>query len=216
MDHAFSLQCQFPSLSYQLSDDRVPSATEISIETKPDSVILPTTDKANILIVDDEPVNLQVLNNYLALQNYHIVQASSGFEALHIVEKGFKPDAVLLDVMMPRMTGYEVTPKLRDKWQADELPILLLTAKNQVTDLVTGLEMGANDYLTKPISKDELLARLKTHLNIKQMKAENLRMSAELEVTRRLQQMLLPKDQELEQVAHLEIAGFPQTKCKKY
>ncbi len=167
-----------------------------------------TTAQFTILIVDDEPVNLQVLNNFLSLQNYHIIQASNGSEALSIIEKGLKPDAILLDVMMPHMTGYEVTQKIREKWQADEVPILLLTAKNQLADLVTGLELGANDYLTKPFSKDELLARLKTHINIKCLKAENMRMSAELEVTRKIQQMLLPKEQELEQVVNLEMAGF--------
>jgi phosphate-selective porin/CheY-like chemotaxis protein len=132
----------------------------------------------NILIVDDEPVNLQVLNNYLSLQNYHLVLAKSGSEALIFIDEGFQPDAVLLDVMMPQMTGYEVTQKLREKWPADELPILLLTAKNQVTDLVTGLETGASDYLTKPISKDELLARLKTHLHIKELQVEAVRLGA--------------------------------------
>jgi PAS domain S-box-containing protein len=132
----------------------------------------------NILIVDDEPVNLQVLNNYLSLQNYQMVLAKSGPEALIFIDEGFEPDAVLLDVMMPQMTGYEVTQKLREKWPADELPILLLTAKNQVTDLVTGLEAGASDYLTKPISKDELLARLKTHLHIKELQVESVRLGA--------------------------------------
>ena len=135
-------------------------------------------DQLNILIVDDETVNLQVLSNYLALENYHIVHATSGQEVLKLIEDGFKPDAILLDVMMPKMTGYEVTHKLREKWSIDELPILLLTAKNQVTDLVTGLEAGASDYLTKPVSKDELLARLKTHLHIKELQVEAIRLVA--------------------------------------
>ncbi|MBD2126042.1 SpoIIE family protein phosphatase [Microcoleus sp. ZQ-A2] len=161
-----------------------------------------------ILIVDDEPVNRQVFTNYLSLQNYTISQASNGLEALELLESGFKPDLILLDVMMPRLTGYEVTRKIRETWQANELPILLLSAKNQVSDLVVGLDVGANDYLTKPISKDELLARLKTHLNIKQLKAENLRLATELEITRQLQQMLLPRERELGTIAGLDIAGF--------
>jgi signal transduction histidine kinase/serine phosphatase RsbU (regulator of sigma subunit) len=161
-----------------------------------------------ILIVDDEPVNRQVVANFLSSQNYNIVQAASGMEAIALIEDGLIPDAILLDVMMPRMTGYEVTKRLRDKWQLSEMPILLLTAKNQVEDLVIGLEVGANDYLTKPISKDELLARLKTHLNIKRLREENIRMSAELDISRRLQQMLLPKDKELQHIEALDIAGF--------
>ncbi len=205
----FTIPVSEGQVSSQISVQSAPvSKLQTPSETLTERKKVRTSNQFKILIVDDEQVNLQVLNNFLYLQNYHIVQATSGIEALAVIEKGFKPDAILLDVMMPKMTGYEVTQKLREKWQADELPILLLTAKNQVTDLVTGLEMGANDYLTKPFAKDELLARLKTHLNIKQLKAENTRMSAELEVTRKIQQMLLPKEQELEQIANLEIAGF--------
>jgi two-component system sensor histidine kinase ChiS len=119
-----------------------------------------------ILIVDDEPVNIQVLINHLSLQNYFLTQASNGTEALAAIEQGFKPDLILLDVMMPRMTGYEACQKIREKFPANEVPILMLTAKNQVNDLVEGLSVGANDYLTKPISKTELLARIKTHLRL--------------------------------------------------
>ena len=161
-----------------------------------------------ILIVDDEPVNLQVLVNHLSLQNYAITQATNGAEALAVIQQGFKPDLILLDVMMPKMTGYEVTQRLRERFSATELPILLLTAKTQVKDLVEGLNVGANDYLTKPVSKDELLARIKTHINLAKLRAENLRLSAELEVTRRLQQMILPKERDLRKVPDLDIAGY--------
>ncbi|MDJ0555716.1 MAG: ATP-binding protein [Microcoleaceae cyanobacterium MO_207.B10] len=128
-----------------------------------------TSPKFKILIVDDEPVNLQVLVNILSMQNYTVVQATNGKEALEIIAKGFQPDLILLDVMMPQMTGYEVTQKLRENFLANELPILMLTAKNQVYDLVAGFHAGANDYLTKPISKNELMARLKTHLRLSQI-----------------------------------------------
>ncbi|EDN69645.1 adenylate/guanylate cyclase [Beggiatoa sp. PS] len=104
--------------------------------------------------------------NHLSRFNYTIIQASSGIEAWQLIENGLKPDVILLDVMMPQMTGYEVTQKIRERFSANELPILMLTAKNQVSDLVTGLEVGANDYLTKPISKYELLARVKSHLQL--------------------------------------------------
>jgi two-component system sensor histidine kinase ChiS len=124
-----------------------------------------------ILIVDDEPINIQVLANHLALHNYDITQASSGIEALELIKNGFKPDLILLDVMMPQMTGYEVCQKLRAKFPANELPVLMLTAKQQVTDVVEGLHVGANDYLTKPISKSELLARIRTHLHLSNLNA---------------------------------------------
>ncbi|MCW6036882.1 response regulator [Spirulina subsalsa FACHB-351] len=128
-------------------------------------------EELKILIVDDEPVNLQVLRNNLSLQNYSITQATDGLEALQIIENGFVPDLMLLDVMMPRMTGYEVSQKIREKFLPSELPIVMLTAKNQVTDLVEGFGAGANDYLTKPFSKNELLARIKTHINLAKITA---------------------------------------------
>ena len=118
------------------------------------------SEQLKILVVDDEPVNLQVLSNHLAVQKVYTVQtASNGLEALEIIDNGYIPDLVLLDVMMPRMTGYEVTQKLRERFPATELPILLLTAKTQVKDLVTGLEIGANDYLTKPITKVDIVVK---------------------------------------------------------
>ncbi|MDB9526208.1 response regulator [Oscillatoria sp. CS-180] len=117
-----------------------------------------------VLVVDDEPINRQVIMNHLSVQNYRVVQAADGPEALALIEDGVQPDIVLLDVMMPRMTGFEVCRKLRETYPAHSLPIVMLTAKNQVSSLVEGLSAGANDYLTKPISKSELVARLKTHL----------------------------------------------------
>jgi two-component system sensor histidine kinase ChiS len=126
-------------------------------------------DVATILIVDDEAINLQVLVNHLSLENYVITQAVNGIEALDMIGNGLKPDLVILDVMMPKMTGYEVTQKLRETYSAHELPILLLTAKNRSEDIVVGLQNGANDYLTKPVNKRELLARLKTHLKLSRL-----------------------------------------------
>ncbi|RKZ84675.1 MAG: hypothetical protein DRR16_14055 [Candidatus Parabeggiatoa sp. nov. 3] len=166
---------------------KVQSASKIEVDTLQPSLTKSQTitpNGFNILIVDDESVNLQVLSNYLSLQNYGIIQASSGEEALALIEEGLKPDAILLDVMMPRMTGYEVTQKLRKKWQADQLPIVLLTAKNQVEDLVTGFGVGANDYITKPFSKDELMARIQTHIRISQLKAESLQLEIETEAAK--------------------------------
>ncbi|MEM7355013.1 MAG: ATP-binding protein, partial [Acidobacteriota bacterium] len=121
---------------------------------------------ATILVVDDEPVNRQVLVNQLAAAGYRIDQASSGAAALRSIEQQ-APDLVLLDVMMPRMSGYEACQTLRQRYTLDELPVLFLTAKSQPADLVLGLAAGANDYLPKPIAKSELLARVKTHLDLR-------------------------------------------------
>lgn len=134
-------------------------------------VLTTKSGEFKILIVDDEPVNLQVLANNLSLEHYAITQANNGLEALEIIECGFQPDLVLLDVMMPRMTGYEVCKKLRERFLAIELPIVMLTAKNQTSDLVEGFIAGANDYITKPFSKNELLARIKTHIRLAKINA---------------------------------------------
>ncbi|MFC1848625.1 two-component regulator propeller domain-containing protein [candidate division CSSED10-310 bacterium] len=119
-----------------------------------------------ILVVDDELINVKVLTNLLSLSQYDVIQTMSGSEALALLEEGLKPDLVLLDLMMPKMSGYEVCKKIREKYAMTELSIIMLTAKNQIADLVDGFEAGANDYLTKPFSKGELLARIKTHINL--------------------------------------------------
>ncbi len=118
-----------------------------------------------VLIVDDEPINQQVLVNHLMDLPYTLHLCSTGGEALDLLSK-HHIDVVLLDVMMPRMSGFEVCQKIRKHYLPSELPVIMITAKNQVRDLVEGLYYGANDYLAKPFSKDELLARLKTHLNL--------------------------------------------------
>lgn len=120
----------------------------------------------NILIVDDEPINHQVLKNHLSSEKYQITQAMNGKEALEAIENGQKYNLVILDVMMPRMTGYEVCQKIRKKFISSELPVIMVTAKNQVQDLVQGLNLGANDYLAKPFTKQEFLARVKTQLDL--------------------------------------------------
>jgi class 3 adenylate cyclase/ActR/RegA family two-component response regulator len=122
-------------------------------------------DKLNILIVDDDPINLQVLNNHLSLQHYSVEQAISGADAIKKVEQN-KPDLILLDIMMPKMSGYEACKEIRKTYNASQLPILFLTAKNHIADLVDGFNSGANDYLSKPFSKNELLTRVKAHIEL--------------------------------------------------
>lgn len=126
----------------------------------------PASAKFNILIVDDEPVNQQVMANHLSQFNYGYRQAFNGDEALKMLESGEVFDLVLLDIMMPKMSGYEVCGKIRNKYLPTEMPVIMVTAKDQVQDLLAGLNSGANDYLAKPFSRDELLARIRTHLNL--------------------------------------------------
>ncbi|MBO9599875.1 MAG: response regulator, partial [Cohnella sp.] len=127
------------------------------------------SSSACILVVDDEPVNLLVLDNFLSMEGYRVIQTSSAFQALALIQEGLQPDLILLDVMMPRMSGYELCQKIRlDYATRSQLPILLLTARGLTEDLVEGFSSGANDYLSKPISRQELLARVKLHLQLAQ------------------------------------------------
>ena len=123
-------------------------------------------NQAHILIVDDEAVNRRVLANHLSVRGYRITESSSGPEALETIERNRTVDLILLDLMMPGMSGYEVCRILRRKFPVLELPILILTARHGEMDIKTGFDAGANDYLAKPVSKEELLARVRTHLSL--------------------------------------------------
>jgi len=151
-------------ISQVVDDDTHPA--QLSEPMDSSSVLLAEDAVATILAVDDEPVNLQVISNQLKLYDYRVLKALSGKEALDILEQE-QPDLILLDLMMPLMSGFEVCTEIRKKYNLDALPIVLLTAKNQVSDLVQGFESGANDFLTKPFSQNELLCRIKTHLQLK-------------------------------------------------
>ncbi len=136
------------------------------IDTSIPKEFLDKKGEFNILIVDDDPVNQQVLANHLSFDNYNITTAYNGEDALKVIEGTQRFDLILLDIMMPRMSGYEVCKRIREKYLPSELPVIMITAKNQVSDLVEGFSYGANDYLAKPFSKNEFLARIKTHLNL--------------------------------------------------
>ena len=124
------------------------------------------TTNFSILLVEDDPINRQVISNILTLQNYQLSEANSGEQALELIATEGPFDLLLLDIMMPRMSGFEVCTVLRQQYSVSELPIIFLTANNQVSDLVSSFNIGANDYLTKPIAKNELLARVETHLQM--------------------------------------------------
>ncbi|MEW9700983.1 two-component regulator propeller domain-containing protein [Paenibacillus sp. SI8] len=128
-------------------------------------------NQINVLVVDDDPVNLQVMINYFALQDWNLVFARDGLKALDIIESAVI-DLVLLDVMMPKVSGFEVCKKIRETYSKEELPVIFLTAKNSPDDLATGFDSGGNDYLTKPFSKYELIARVNGHLKLRLMTLE--------------------------------------------
>lgn len=122
-----------------------------------------------VLAVDDEPINLKVLENYLRSGGYRVAVAGSGADCLSLIENGLEPDIVMLDVMMPGMNGYEACRMLRQSRSLIELPVILLTARSRVEDLEAGFAAGANDFITKPFSRQELFARMKTHLDLSKM-----------------------------------------------
>ena len=129
-----------------------------------------------ILIVDDNPVNLRILNSILE-DEYLIEEASSGIVALERI-KHDNYDLIISDVMMPKMTGYELSRKIRENYTISELPILLLTSYDQPANKYTGFLSGANDYLTKPADAIELKARTKALITLKRSIKEQLRLEA--------------------------------------
>lgn len=153
-------------------------------------------DSIRVLIVDDDPVNLRVLKNHLSLHDYAVTEALNGREALSLIEADEPFDVVLLDVMMPGLSGYEVCRILRGTHSAAELPVIMLTAKNRITDLVVGLESGANDYLAKPFDSRELLARTRTMVELRRAALSRIALATlrgELEVARSIQRALIPE-----------------------
>ncbi|MBU2515581.1 response regulator [bacterium] len=131
------------------------------------------TEKTNpqILVVDDNTQNLQFLGNLLSKSNYELAIAQNGELALEFLEKEI-PDLILLDVMMPGIDGYEVCRRLKKNHKTRDIPVIFLTAKSEVEDLVKGFEVGAVDYVTKPFNSLELLARVKTHVELKRAREE--------------------------------------------
>lgn len=119
-----------------------------------------------LLVADDDPMNRRVIRLQLAPLGFELVEAEDGADALAKLANEGPFDAVLLDVMMPKASGYDVCRKLRETKSATELPVLMLTAKAQVRDLLEGFDAGANDYIPKPFSKAELLARIRTHVTV--------------------------------------------------
>ena len=135
--------------------------------------------EVTILVVDDEPINRQVLRNQLEMAGYRVEVAIDGLQGLKLLEK-LNPQVILLDVMMPRLSGYQTCYRIGQKYSASELPIILLTAKDQPEDTVRGFQHGANDYLTKPFSREELLIRVRFHLKLSKATSEVYRMMDDL------------------------------------
>lgn len=128
-----------------------------------------------LLAVDDDPTNLRIILQLFDRENYDILTAASGQEALRLVQENRNIDLVLLDVMMPGLTGYEVCRQLRQKYSLFELPVLLVTVRHAPEDVATGFAAGANDFIVKPFAAAEVRARVRTLLALKKAVADTVR-----------------------------------------
>jgi two-component system NtrC family sensor kinase len=126
---------------------------------------LPNINRANILVVDDTPENLRLLAGILSEKGYKVRPVPNGKLALSAAQK-MPPDLVLLDVMMPEMDGYEVCQQLKDSEITKDIPVIFISAINDVMDKVKAFEVGGVDFITKPFQVEEVLARIETHLKI--------------------------------------------------
>jgi len=133
-----------------------------------------------VLIVDDQPKNLQVLALTLDELEIKTIAANSGISALKIVEQNM-PDLILLDIMMPEMDGFEVINTLKNNILTKNIPVIFLSAKTETEDIVKGFKLGANDYITKPFKREELLVRVETQLKLKKALDTIKKQAVELE-----------------------------------
>ncbi|MGF7047651.1 sensor histidine kinase YesM [Paenibacillus sp. DS2015] len=162
----------FESITFE--ESAVACALPDSISTQPTKSSI---DRPRILVVDDDPVNLKVLETILSLEQYDIMLVTNGKQALEVL--GAKEwDLVISDVMMPQMSGYELARKIRERFTITELPILLLTARSRSEDIENGFLSGANDYVTKPVDAREIRSRVRALTEVKQSVRERLRMEA--------------------------------------
>ncbi len=158
---------------------------------------------SKILVVDDEPMNVEILEDQLSMANYDVVTAYGGIEALEKVESE-KPDLILLDVLMPDLTGFDICRILKEKEKTRFIPIVMVTALSELEDKIKAIESGADDFLTKPVISLELLTRVKSLIRMKylydetierqilQIKAEKELFQRDLKMSQDIQQKFLP------------------------
>ena len=136
-------------------------------------------DKPLILIVDDIPENLQVLSETLLIYGYEVILASNGATALEMAASR-RPDLILLDILMPGMNGYEVCTRLKSDPEYNHIPIIFLSAKVEIEDIIQGFSVGGSDYVAKPFNIHEVVARVATHVKLKKVIESNNRIIEQL------------------------------------
>jgi diguanylate cyclase (GGDEF)-like protein len=161
-------------------------------------------NRGTILIVDDTPTNLAILVDYLAEQGFDIAVAMDGLSALeHIAETC--PDLILLDVRMPGIDGFETCRRLKARKETTHLPVIFMTALSDTEDKVKGFQVGAVDYVTKPIQQEEVLARVTAHLTLRRLQVSleenNARLQQEILERQRVEQALRAANEQLERQA---------------
>ena len=167
---------------------------------------------STILIVDDSAENLALLNELLQ-PAYRVRVATSGQKALQLAVTSPKPDLIMLDVMMPGMDGYEVFSRLREDLRTRDIPVIFVTAMDSTEAEMRGLEIGAVDYITKPVVPLIVLARVRTQIELKQARdlLRNQNAFLEEEVARRMGENLLIQDMSILALAHLAETRDPET-----
>jgi diguanylate cyclase (GGDEF)-like protein len=160
-----------------------------------------------ILLVDDIPANIDILVRTLEPEGYDLAIASSGEKALKIADH-FLPDLVLADVMMPGMNGFEMCRQLKMQEANRDVPVIFITARKEMEDIVEGFQSGGVDYITKPFQQEEVRARVRTHLQlralIKQQKKLNQQLQREINERKRTEEALRKANQELRRLATLD------------
>ena len=223
--------------AFQQSDDLLENTIEIDIAVDSGFLLAEEKQqplepsKYKILIVDDNATNRDLLFRQVTTQGYQAAVAANGIQAVEMIKTGIY-DLILLDIIMPDIDGYQILKWIRaGDWR--HIPTIMISALDEIDSVVKCIEMGAADYLAKPFNPTLLKARLGACLEQKRLRdkelvyleqlavaneeiqtlngclqEENMRLSTELEVTQRLQMMLLPKEKELNEIEGLEIAGF--------
>lgn len=173
-----------------------------------DTYQTPDEREAIVLVVDDNPSNCRLLVNYLSSTAYKVLTANDGFEALQTVA-ATPPDIILLDIMMPEMNGFEVCQKIKDNPETRDIPVIFFSAQAETDDKLRGFSLGAVDYVTKPIRKSEIIARIRTHLTIRfqqlELQQKNEELNALAEALKRRESELEEANDALERMARYDV-----------
>lgn len=173
------------------------------------------TPQGTVLVIDDNPKNLELCQINLEDEGFEVMTAENGRLGLEAARQR-EPDAILLDIMMPVMDGFETLRHIKADVDLSHVPVLMLTARAGVEDVVRALEAGANDYLRKPYEIEEMVARVGTLVSLKKAQQEirenHRRMAGELSLANNLQQSLLPTESSLEELVRMGVSAYAFTR----